>query len=137
MSNAADICAARIIRLNLEGFRADAYDDATDEIVRSQGIITIGYGCACRAWSRRLARGVLALQLEEFETPLLEEPWYIGCNDARRSALLEIAFNQGDAGLENGYPKLIEALRTDNWAAVQAECTVKDPRLKSRYERIG
>lgn len=137
MSAASDICAARLIRLNIEGFRADAYDDATDEPIRAKGVVTIGYGCACRGWSRQLARAVLGFQLVEFEAPLLAEAWYLGCDDVRRSALLEIAFNQGDSGLEHGYPRLIAAVTAHLWQQVQAQCTVRDPRLKTRYDRIG
>lgn len=137
MSNASDICAARIIRTNSEGFRADVYDDATAQRIECQGNPTNGYGCKCRGWSRKFARAVLCLQLEEFEESLLLEPWYIGCNDARRSALLEIAFNQGDAGLEDGYPNLIEAVKADDWPEAKAQCTVRQPALKARYDRIG
>lgn len=137
MSNASDICAARIIRWNIEGFRADVYDDATGEPIKCQGEPTVGYGCRVRQWSRKLARGVLSLQLEEFEEPLIQESWYIGCNDARRSALLEIAMNQGDSGLEDGYPDLIAAVKTGNWPQAALECTVREPALKSRYTRIA
>lgn len=137
MSNASDICAARIVRTNSEGFRADVYDDATDELIECKGEPTVGYGCRVRQWSRKLGLGVLSLQLEEFEQPLLYESWYIGCNDARRSALLEIAYNQGDSGLEEGYPLLIEAVAASNWARAEAQCTVKDAALKPRYARIG
>lgn len=137
MSNASDICAARLIRTNAEGFRADVYDDSTGERIECEGEPTIGYGCRCRQWSKNLARGVLSLQLTEFEVDLIQCPWYIGCNDARRSALLEIAYNQGDSGLENGYPMLIEAVRADNWQRAHDECTVKEAALKPRYERIA
>lgn len=137
MSNASDICAARIIRYNEEGFRADVYSDKTGKPIVCEGQPTIGYGCRVRQWSRKLARGVLSLQLEEFEEPLLDESWYIGCSDARRSALIEIAFNQGDEGLEEGYPELVAAVKADNWCEAQAQCTVKDAALKVRYARIG
>jgi GH24 family phage-related lysozyme (muramidase) len=137
MSNASDICAARIIRYNEEGFRADVYDDATGELIVCKGQPTVGYGCRVRQWSRKLARGVLSLQLEEFEEPLLDEPWYVGCNDVRRSALLEIAMNQGDDGLEDGYPELVAAVKSGNWARAQAQCTVKEDAVKPRYARIG
>lgn len=137
MSNAADICAARIIRTNSEGFRADVYDDATGEPIECKGEPTVGYGCRVRQWSRLLARAVLSFELTEFEASLLCEFWYIGCSDIRRSALLEIAYNQGDEGLEQGYPMLIEAVSADNWERAQAECTVKEDALKLRYARIG
>jgi GH24 family phage-related lysozyme (muramidase) len=137
MSNASDICAARIIRTNSEGFRADVYDDATDAPIACKGVATIGYGCACRGWSRSLARAVLGFQLVEFEASLLLESWYLGCNDARRSALLEIAFNQGDAGLEDGYPRMIAAIQAGDWQEAAAQCTVRNPGLQARYARIA
>lgn len=138
MSAASDMLAARIVSSNSEGFRADVYDDATGLPIVCEGQPTIGYGCRCRAWPRELGRTVLSWQVaDEFEKPLLAEPWYVACNDARRSALLEIAFNQGDAGLERGYPDLIAAVRAKNWPAAAAQCTVKEEALKSRYERIA
>ena len=75
MSNAADICAARIIRTNSEGFRADVYDDATGKPIECTGEPTVGYGCRVRQWSRLLARAVLSFELTEFEAALLCEPW--------------------------------------------------------------
>ena len=137
MSNASDICAARIIRWNEEGFRPDVYDDATGKPIECEGQPTVGYGCRVRQWSEPFARAVLGFQLTQFEAPLLGYPWYIGCNDARRSALLEIAYNQGDNGLVRGYPHLISAVATENWLQAQAQCSVKDPRIKPRYERLG
>lgn len=137
MSNASDICAARLIRTNVEGFRADVYDDSTGQPIVCRGQPTVGYGCRVRQWSRGLARAVLGFQLVEFEASLLCESWYIGCNDARRSALLEIAFNQGDEGLEDGYPKLIAAIKAGNWDQAATECTVSEALLKDRYARIA
>ena len=137
MSNASDICAARIVRTNCEGFRSDVYDDATGAPIECQGQPTVGYGCRCRQWSQAFALKVLSLQLEEFEEPLLQYSWYIGCNDARRSALLEIAFNDGDSGLIKGWPHLIAAVSQDNWLQAQAQCHPADPRQKARYDRIG
>lgn len=137
MSNASDICAARIIRTNSEGFRPDVYDDATGKPIECEGEPTCGYGIRCRQWSERFARGVLSLDLTETEVELIQCSWYIGCNDARRSALLEIAYNQGDAGLEKGYPRLIAAVIADDWIEAAAQCTVREAPLQSRYARIA
>lgn len=137
MSNASDICADRIIRWNEEGFRPDVYDDSTGQPIECPGEPTVGYGCRCRQWSKNLSRAVLGFQLEEFEKPLLQFSWYIGCNDARRSALLEIAFNQGGSSLVRGYPHLTAAVAAEDWPQAQAQCTVKDALLKPRYDRIG
>lgn len=137
MSDASDICAARIIRTNAEGFRADAYDDATGEPIHARGVITVGYGCACRQWSENFARSVLGFQLAQTEAHLIPYPWYSGASGARRSALLEIAFNQGVNGLVKGYPRLIEAVKADDWAEAASQCTVRDDRLQARYARLA
>lgn len=138
MSAAADICAIRIVRLNLEGFEPDVYDDANRQRLECVGQPTIGYGCRCRQWSEPFAQKVLSLQLsEEFEPELLLESWYTGCDDVRRSGLLEIAFNQGDSSLENRYPRLIAAVGIKDWITARLECSVGDPRLKPRYAVIG
>ncbi len=137
MSVAAQLVAQRIVALNEEGFRSDVYDDATGQPIQCQGQPTIAYGCRCRQWSKSLGLKVLQWMLEEFEAPLLNESWYLACNDARRSALLEIAYNQGDAGLEDGYPDLVAAVRAKNWPEAQAQCTVQDPALQPRYARLA
>lgn len=137
MSNASDICAVRIIRTNAEGFEPDVYDDATRKPIECVGQPTVGYGCRVRQWSEGLARAVLGFQLEEFEVPLMQYGWYIGCNDVRRSALLEIAYNDGDAGLVKGWPHLIAAVSQDNWLQAQAQCVPENPAQKARYDRIG
>ena len=137
MGIVANLVAQRIVSTNSEGFRADAYDDATGQPIKAVGVVTIGYGCACRDWSKAFAYDVMLLQLNQFEQPLLQEPWYMNCNAARRSALLEIAFNQGDASLINGYPKMIAAIKAQNWPEARAQCTVNDPRLAARYAMLG
>lgn len=138
MSNASDICAARIIRTNSEGFRASIYDDKEPErVIEWIGEPTCGYGCRCRQWSEPFARAVLSLQLEEFEKPLILLPWYVGCNDARRSALLEIAFNDGDSGLIKRWPHLVAAVEQGNWQQAKAQCVPANPAQRSRYGRIG
>ena len=137
MSAAAQLVAQRIVALNEEGFRSDVYDDATGLRIECKGQPTNGYGTRCRQWSKPFSFKVMVLELEEFEQPLLQQSWYVACNDARRSALLEIAYNQGDAGLEDGYPELIAAVRAENWAEAEAQCTVKEPALQPRYARIA
>lgn len=137
MSNASDICAARIIRTNAEGFRADVYDDATDEPIECRGQPTVGYGCRVRQWSEAFARAVLGFQLAQVEAQLIPYPWYIGANDVRRSALLEIAFNQGVTGLVKGYPRMILAAKADDWVEAASQCTVRDDRLQARYGRLA
>lgn len=139
MSTASDITAARIVRLNEEGFRGQLYDDETGRLVHAPvGKATIGYGMNCESGiSEPVARAILALQLNEFEGQLLQRPWYTGCDDVRRSALLELAFNEGMSGFINGFPKLIAAVGAEDWPDAEAECTVKNENVKPRYARIG
>jgi GH24 family phage-related lysozyme (muramidase) len=138
VSAASDITAARIVRDNEEGFSADVYDDATGMGISVSGQPTIGYGTRCRQWSKPFAQAVMCFDLSMvFEPPLLQQSWYVGCDNVRRSALLEIAENQGVSGLLNGYPKLIAAIAAKNWPAAQAECTVKNENVKARYVRLG
>ncbi len=89
MSVASDLVVARVVALSEEGFRADVYADATGAPIVCTERPTVVYGTRCRAWSMSLARAVLDWQLaNEFEPALLQEPWYVDCNGARRSALL-------------------------------------------------
>jgi hypothetical protein len=135
--SAVEIALERILSTNSEGFRADVYDDETDLRIECQGEPTIGFGCRCRQWSRELAECVLRFQLGEAEAPLLKLPWYRAANEARQSALLEIAFNEGDGGLLNGFPRLVAAAEADNWVQSGIECHVRDPRLTTRYARLA
>jgi GH24 family phage-related lysozyme (muramidase) len=138
MSAVSDICSARIIRLNEEGYRPNLYDDSDDSPVVTKGQPTIGYGTRCMQWSEEFSAKVMSLELGEvYETDLLQKSWYVGCDDMRRSALLEIAYNQGISGLVNGYPNLIAAVAAEDWPRAQAECTVQNVNVKSRYVRIG
>lgn len=137
MSIASDLCAARIIRWNEEGFRADVYDDKTAQPIQCEGQPTIGYGTRCRQWSKRKAQAVLTFDLVEREVNLLQFRWYIGANDARRSALLEIDMNQGETGLVKGYPRLIAAADAEDWVEAAAQCVVREAALQARYARIA
>lgn len=137
MSVAADICANRIVASNSEGYRADCYDDETGLSIVCQGQPTVGYGARCRQWSPAFAFKVLALQVSDVDDALIQYPWYVSCDDVRRSALAEVAFNQGISGLVNGYPQLIGAVKARDWADAQAQCTVRNPKLQARYTKIG
>lgn len=135
--SAVQLAFERILAANEEGFRADVYDDADGRPIVTQGQPTIGYGCRCRGWSTELAAAVLTFQLGEAEAPLMQEAWYRNANAARQSVFVEIAFNQGDAGLEDGYPNLIAAASDEDWARAGAECTVREPALQARYARLA
>lgn len=137
MSAAADMCANRIVTSNSEGYRADCYDDETGALIVCQGQPTVGYGARCRQWSPTFAFKVLVLQVSDVDDQLLAYPWYVSCDDPRRSALAEIGFNQGISGLVHGYPQLIEAVAARDWADAQTQCTVRNPKLQARYAKIG
>jgi lysozyme len=102
-----------------EGFRADAYDDATGKPVNAQGQITIGYGCRCRQWSSELATAVLRFQLGEVEAQLLQFAWYAGCDPVRQSVLVDLAYNLGLTGLLGFVHFLADIARRD-WMSAAA-----------------
>lgn len=117
----------------LEGFAADVYDDSDGMPLITEGVATIGYGCACRAWSGDLALAVLQWQVGAFNASLSQQPWFVGLDNARQAALITLAFNLGLRGLISGFPLMIAAIRSEDWAAVARECHVSDPKLASRY----
>jgi GH24 family phage-related lysozyme (muramidase) len=133
----ADIACDRILSTNSEGFMADVYDDATGQLIVSQGEPTVGYGCRCRQWSKELAVAVLHFQLAEIDAALSQHSWYSDCNAARQSVLVEVAFNQGLSGLLEGYPHLIAAVEQCEWVKAGVECTVGDLALRKRYDRLA
>jgi GH24 family phage-related lysozyme (muramidase) len=49
-------------------------------------------------------------------------PAYDGFPDSVKMALLDMAYNLGPAGLLHGYPRLIKAVETGNWAQAAANC---------------
>ena len=83
-----------------------------------------------------LAATVLRYQLEELDIQLSQHPFYQAADDTRRSVFIEIAFNQGYAGLMR-YPQMLAAATAGNWQRAAEECTVSDPRLKARYAHLA
>lgn len=113
-----------------EGFRAKAYRD-------TNGFLTIGYGLNIDAGvSERVATGALVAQTQELQETLSGYSWYAALDEARQSVCLEIAFNQGLHGLLH-YPRMIAALAQQNWVSAANECSVQDPKLKERYDRLA
>jgi len=135
-----DEIAYATTRLSLEeGFLSYLYDDANDHPVKAPvGNATIGFGCNVQAgWSRLFALKVLRLQVEEVAEALASYPWYQKCNAERRSVFIDIAFNDGIAGFVKGFPKLEAAVLAGDWVEAEAQCEVKNPKLKSRYDALG
>lgn len=122
-----------------EGFRDHLYDDATGLPVKAPtGNATIGFGENVQAgWTRDFALKVLRLRIQERIDALSPYPWYQKCNAARRSVFLDIAFNDGIDGFVKGFPKLERAVLADDWVTAKAECHVKNPELKKRYDVLG
>jgi GH24 family phage-related lysozyme (muramidase) len=47
---------------------------------------------------------------------------YDGLPDGVKMALLDMAYNLGPEGLLKGYPRMLQAVETGNWALAAAEC---------------
>jgi len=123
--SAVDIALLRL--QTEEGFRAFKYIDTT-------GHETIGYGFNIDAGiTRHAASALLQEQVAELSDTLQQYPWYAALDPVRASVVLDIAFNQGIAGLLH-YPHMIAALSRQDWASAATECAVADPKLDaSRY----
>lgn len=121
-----------------EGFKQFLYDDATGLPVRAPvGNASIGYGENVAAgWSRELALVVMNYRLQMLFTDLLPYAWFASCNDIRQSVLLDIGYSAGLSGLLH-FPEMVAAIGRQDWTRAQAECQVKNPQLKGRYDTLG
>lgn len=130
------ICATRLE--GEEEFVSGLYDDANDlPITAPVGHATIGFGCNVQAgWSLWLARGVLRLQIQERQQTLSNYGWYQSLSPARRSVMLDIAFNDGVGGLLS-FHLMISAIADRNWPEVARQCHVKNPKLVKRYAALA
>lgn len=110
-----DVIELAVARLKSEeGFRSTAYRD-------SAGHLTIGFGFNVDAGiSEFAAAALLAAQVSERETVLLNYPWYATCDPVRRSVLLDVAFNLGVTGLLK-FHDMILAIGRQDWADARAE----------------
>lgn len=120
-----------------EGRRAFAYNDATAKRVTCKpgGNLSIAVGVNLEIglddeeidWLSRH-------RLQKVEAALTRFPWYGACNDARKSVLLDVAFNAGVEGLLH-FPKMIAAIAHQNWLAAANELLDSDAarELPSRY----
>jgi lysozyme len=115
-----------------EGFRAFAYTDTT-------GHQTIGYGFNLAAgMSEPEARNLLAFMVADLDETLETHSWYAACNDTRKSALLNMAYNMGISGLLQ-FKDMIAAITAQNWAEAKAQCLNSSAArlLPTRYGRIA
>lgn len=118
MSNTAlDLAVARL-KIE-EGFRAKAYRD-------TRGLLTVGYGfCVEAGISQYAAEALLRAQLEERIDALLGYPWYAACDALRQSVLLDLAFNDGVAGVLK-FHNMIAAIGRQDWTRAKAELLDSD-----------
>lgn len=113
-----------------EGFRATLYVD-------TEGHKTIGYGLNIDAGiSPRVAGAALQAQLEELDEALSKYPWYAPLDPVRQSVLLDLAFNNGLAGLLH-FPHMLAAIARQDWASAATECHVENPELAGRYQKLA
>lgn len=121
-----------------ESFLGYLYDDANDKPVKAPvGNATIGYGCNVQAgWTEPFAQQVLQLQVQEIADALGVYLWYQKCNSTRRMVLLDIAFNDGVAGLLH-FPHMLSAIMADDWQTAADNCKVTNPELAGRYAALA
>jgi lysozyme len=110
-----------------EGFRAFVYDDATGERIvpgtTVQGNPTIGYGWALNKLPMTRQHAVWHLRdtVQEVIFELhLRLPWIAELDEVRQSALYELGYNLGIAGLL-GFRKMLDALRRHRYADARTE----------------
>lgn len=130
-------------RLKLEeGFRFQPYDDSTGKTVtcRPEGNLTWLYGFNLEViGSRTLGDLILNHLVTNIHTQLLPLDWYLQLNSNRKSVMLDVAYNDGVAGLLT-YHKMIAALSLPmpNYAAAAYELgnSIAAEKLKSRYAKL-
>ena len=138
---AIDLCYARLPAE--EGVEQFAYNDATGRRVTCQpvGNLSIGIGINLETGLRPeemewLTRNRLRLT----DAALSAFYWYTPLNDARKSAFLDVAFNEGVHSLL-GFVKCIAAAAAGDWATCSAELMNsgpgKDPHLQGRYQKLA
>lgn len=135
--SAVDIAYARLG--GEEGRRQFAYDDSTGRRVTClpAGNLSIAVGVNLETglddaeidWLSQHRLAKVAAQLAGYS-------WYAALDEVRQSVCLDLAFNQGLHGLLK-YPRMIAALSQQNWISAANECTVEDPKLKDRYDKLA
>ena len=130
MSGAIDIAEARAEPS--EGFRSMKYLDT-----RGKESIGIGFNIDAGI-SLRAARALFREQLAERADALAGFWWAQGLDDARMSVVIEIAFNDGLAGLLH-FPKMLAGIGAKNWQAAHDECLDSDAAraLPARYKFLA
>lgn len=137
MITAVDLAYAR---LNLEeGRRSFAYNDASGKRVTCQpgGNLSIAVGVNLEIGLDNDEIDWLSKhRLEKVANQLSAYDWYRTLDAARQSAMLDIAFNQGAAGLLH-YPRMLTAILHQDWVTAATECHAADTRLDARYAGLA
>jgi lysozyme len=94
-----------------EGFRSRPYKC-------TKGVWTFGYGFTYI--TKDEAEAILRMRVEKLNHKLLNEDWYQQLDEVRRSAIVNMAFNLGFAGLRK-FKKMIWALTFRFWNAAHQE----------------
>jgi len=121
-----------------EGRRAFAYNDATSKRVTCQpgGNLTIAVGVNLEVGLDDDEINWLSQhRVQKVSDALSAYAWYSGLDEVRQSVPLDIAFNAGLHGLL-GYPHMIAALASKDYATAAANCTTTTPGLQGRYENL-
>lgn len=138
MSQAVELAYQRLSGIE-EGRRAHAYNDATGARVSCLPVGNLTIACGVNLETGLDEEEIDWLskhRLGKVETALSAYSWYQHCDQVRQSVLLDIAYNAGVTGLLH-FVHMIAAVECCDWKAAQAECWVKDEKLRPRYERLG
>ena len=100
-----------------EGFRRYAYEC-------SEGKLTIGYGTMIERGGHGVPEHIAELLLidytEQLTKRLDELEWFRDLDQARREAVIEMAYQMGYEGVL-GFKRMIAAIEAENWGRAQAE----------------
>lgn len=135
----ADRIALTVLRLGKEeGTRFLPYDDATGKPIKAPvGKITWGRGFNLEA----IGSAPLFDLIEGFLLNLIQNQigtfkWYAIADETRKSVFLDIAYNDGVAGLL-AFDKMLAAAAVEDWDTAAKECHVRNPELTERYEKLA
>jgi GH24 family phage-related lysozyme (muramidase) len=134
----ARIAAAQALLDPEEGTKFYPYDDATGLRVRApKGHLSWGRGFNLEeCGSIGLFNVMERYLLEVLDDELKVLPWYGELNVARQSACLDIAYNDGEAGLLD-FHLMIAAFERQDWAEAAKQCHVENPALAGRYAALA
>lgn len=128
--NATELAVARLS--TEEGFSARAYRDTV-------GRLTIGYGFNIDAGiSQSAAVALLTSQVTDVWAQLSVCWWWASLDDVRASAVIDVAFNVGVAGLLH-FPRMLSAIGAKDWVTAKMELLDSDAarQLPSRYNVLA